>query len=323
VGGVVTALLARRLGFSALVLLVISVAVFAMTTALPGDAAQALLGREAAADPERLAALRHALRLDEGPVRRYLHWVGGLVTGDLGLSAANQEPVAVLLGDRLVNSLVLMAVAALLAAPLALAVGTVCALRAGRVLDHVTSTLTLALAALPEFVIGIGLVLLLSTAVFPILPAVALVDPTRPVWTQPEVLVLPALTLALAVGPYLTRMVRASMLEVLDGEYVQMARLKGAGEWRVVLRHALPNALGPVTQVLALQLAWLTGGAVVVEYLFRYPGVGAQLVDSVASRDVPVVQAVVLGIATLYLLLNLLADVAGILSDARARTSLS
>jgi peptide/nickel transport system permease protein len=313
-------LLLRRLLLGLLTLWLVSLVLFVLTQALPGDAARAILGREAT--PERLAALRQQLHLDQSPAAQYLHWLGGAVRGDFGRSLADQQPVSRLLGDRLVNSLVLMAAAALVSTVLGVAAGTWSALRRDRFADHATSVVTLVLAALPEFVIGIALVVLLSTTVFRVFPAVTLATPGHPVWTRLDVLVLPVLTMTLAVAPYITRMLRASMIEVLDSEYVQMARLKGMPERTVIVRHALPNALGPVAQVIALQLAWLAGGVVVIEYLFRYPGIGQALVDAVANRDVPMVQAITVVIAAIYVAVNLLADMVQILGNARLRTSL-
>lgn len=312
-------LVTRRLIHGLLILLAVSIVVFLATQALPGDAAQAILGREAT--PERLAALREQLHLGQPLVTQYLAWLHGLVTFDLGSSLASGIPVADLLVPRISNSLVLMLLAAVVATPLAIAIGTWSALRRDSVGDHVTSTLTLVLAALPEFVIGIFLVLLLSTGLFHLLPAVFVANEPGPIWIDPTQLVLPTLTLVLAVGPYIARMMRATMLEVLESEYVQQARLKGLPERVVLLRHALPNAIGPVAQVVALQMAWLAGGVVVVEYLFRFPGVGFALVDAVNNRDLPVVQGLALLIAAVYILVNLGADVVALAANPKVRTA--
>jgi peptide/nickel transport system permease protein len=169
--------------------------------------------------------------------------------------------------------------------------------------------------------VGVILVILLSTGVLHALPAVFVSDGSGPVWADPKQLVLPTLTLVLAIGPYIVRMMRATMLEVLESEYVQQARLKGLPERTVLLRHALPNALGPVVQVVALQLAWLAGGVVVVEFLFRYPGVGFALVDAVSNRDLPVIQALSLLIAGLYIAVNLLADLISLATNPKVRTA--
>ena len=195
------------------------------------------------------------------------------------------------------------------------------AMKRDRPVDHIGSTVTLVLAALPEFVIGIGLVILAATTVFHWFPAVSLLPPGTQAWEQPDVVVLPAATLVLAVTPYISRIMRGSMVEVLESEYVTMARLKGLSERTVIWRHAVPNAIVPAIQVSALQMAWMAGGVVVVEYVFSYPGIGAALVGAVANRDMPVVQTVTMLAAGIYVLLNLVADLATILVTPRLRTA--
>jgi peptide/nickel transport system permease protein len=315
-----TRLILRRLGLGILTLWFVSLVVFVATQALSGDAATAILARTAT--PERLAALRAQLHLDDPVWLQYAKWLGGLVTGDLGQSFATQKPVVQLIGLRIGNSAFLVLVAALIAIPMSLLVGIAGAVRRDRGLDHVLTMGTLVLAALPEFVIGIGLVLIFATGVLHILPAVTLLDDTRPIWRQFDQVLLPALTLVLAVVPYMARIMRASMIEVMESDYVQMARLKGLPRRLVILRHALPNAVVPAIQATALQLAWLAGGVVVVEYVFRYPGIGQSLVDAVANRDLPVVQALTLLVGAIYVLLNLLADVITILMTPKLRTGL-
>jgi peptide/nickel transport system permease protein len=207
------------------------------------------------------------------------------------------------------------------AIPLSIALGVWMAMRRDRPVDHVGSTITLVLAALPEFVIGILLILLFATGVFHLFPAVSLLPPGTKAWEDPKVVVLPAATLVLAVTPYISRIMRGSMVEVLESEYVTMARLKGLAERHVIWRHAVPNAIVPAIQVAALQLAWMAGGIVVVEYVFSYPGIGAALVDAVANRDMPVVQTVTMLAAGVYVGLNLLADLATILVTPKLRTA--
>ena len=184
-----------------------------------------------------------------------------------------------------------------------------------------TSTAALVLAALPEFVIGIGLILIFATGVFHLFPAVSLLAPGQKAWEAPKAVVLPAATLVLAVVPYISRIMRGSMIEVLESEYVTMARLKGLPERQVIWRHAVPNAIVPAIQVAALQLAWMAGGVVVVEFVFQYPGIGAALVDAVGNRDMPVVQTVTMLAAAIYVALNLAADLATILVTPRLRTA--
>lgn len=312
-------LIARRLGLSIFILLAVSVIIFCATLLLPGDPARAILGQQAT--PERIAALEAEMNLDKNPVERYFLWLGGVLTGNFGTSTTTGGPVSELLGEPLVNSLVLMALAALVAIPLGILVGIYAAWWRGFRRDRAITWVTLILAAMPEFVIGILLVTVFATSVFQVLPAVTMSQPGASVWSYPSQLVLPTLTLALVVSPYIARMTRATMIETLDSGYVEMARLKGVPERRVILRHALPHAIGPIAQVVAIQLAWLAGGIVVVEYLFRYPGLGVAMIDAVNYRDVQVVQAVTLLIAAVYVVVNLLADVIGIMANPKLRSN--
>jgi peptide/nickel transport system permease protein len=311
-------LIARRLALGVLTLFLISLVVFAAVLALPGDAATAILGRQAT--PERIAALRDQLHLDDSVITQYLDWIGGVVTGSFGDSAATQQPVSELLSDRVANTAFLVFVAAVVAVPLSIGIGVWTAMRRDRPADHVISTSTLVLAALPEFVIGIGLILLFATSVFHWFPAVSLLAPDERAWSDPSVVVLPAATLVLAVTPYISRIMRGSMIEVLESEYVTMARLKGLHERTVIWRHAVPNAIVPAIQVTALQLAWMAGGVVVVEFVFSYPGIGALFIDAVDNRDMPVVQTITILAAAIYVVLNLLADLATIAVTPRLRT---
>jgi len=310
----------RRIALGILTLFLVSVLVFAATQALPGDTARAILGKSAT--PERLKELRLKLGLDKPATTQYLQWLGHIVKGNLGESLVAQEPVSSLLKGRVVNSAVLVFVAAIISIPLSILIGSLSGLMRDRLFDSTVSLGSLALAALPEFVIGILLIMLFATQVMKILPAVSRVNPDESIWTQTNMLILPALTLVLAVAPYIIRILRASMIEVLESDYVQMARLKGMPERIVLQRHALPNAVIPAIQVIALNLAWLAGGVVVVEYLFNYPGIGSGLVDAVSNRDVPVIQAIVLLIASLYVGFNLIADILTILVSPRLRTGL-
>ncbi len=310
----------RRLGLGILTLFLVSVLVFAATQALPGDTARAILGRDAS--PERLKEVRARLGLDQPATTQYVKWLGHIVRGDLGDSLVASQPVTSLLKGRVMNSAALVLVAALVSIPISILLGSLSGLLRDKWFDSATSLGSLALAALPEFVIGILLIMLLATQVFHVFPAVSRVNPSESIWSQMDMLILPALTLILAVAPYIIRILRASMIEVLESEYVQMARLKGMPESIVLRRHALPNAVIPAIQVIALNMAWLAGGVVVVEYLFNYPGIGSGLVDAVANRDVPMIQAIVLLIASLYVGFNLIADILTILVSPRLRTGL-
>ena len=310
----------RRLLLGIVVLILVSIVVFAATQALPGDPARAILGRSAT--PASLAALRRQLHLDQPVLQQYWTWVTGLLRGNLGTSLAAQEPVSTLLGPKLVNSGALVLVSAVVSIPLSILVGCWAALRREKLADTLSSNLLLVLAALPEFVVAVVLVILFATTVFHVLPAISTIPPGSGPWDHVSGLVLPALTLVIAVAPYVARIMRASMIEVLESDYVEMARLKGLPERTVLVRHALPNALGPVFQVIALNLAYLAGGIVVVEYVFNYSGIGSALQEAVVNHDLPVVQALAMLIAAVYVLLNLLADVATIMVTPRLRTRL-
>ena len=311
----------RRIVLGVVTLLLVSIVVFAATQALPGDPARAILGRSAT--PEALKALRTQLHLGKPVTAQYVQWLKGFVRGDLGESlAARGEPVTKLISTRVRNSAFLMLFAALVSIPLSIAIGAASARRRDGPFDHATSVLMLALAALPEFVVAIALVVLFGTTVFRILPAVSLIPPGDSPLSHFSTLVLPATALVLAVTPYIARIMRASMVEVLESDFVEMARLKGMPERTVVWRHAVPNAIAPAIQVIALNLAYLAGGIVVVEFVFGYPGIGAGFVDAVANHDLPVVQALAVLIAAVYVVLNVCADVATILVSPRLRTSL-
>ena len=310
----------RRLLLGVLTLFVASLVIFAATQALPSDPARAILGRSAT--PESVAELREQLGLNKPVVEQYTDWVGGVLRGDLGASLAAGVPVTEILGQRIVNSGFLMLIAAIISVPLGIFIGAVTARRRDGPLDHTVSILTLSVAALPEFVVAIALVILFATTVTHVLPGVTLIEPGVGPWHYPKELVLPALTLVIAVTPYMARIMRASMVEILESDYVEMARLKGLPERLVLWRHAVPNGIAPTFQVIAINLAYLAGGIVVVEAVFNYPGIGLAFVDAVRSRDMAVVQALALLIAALYVVLNLLADLATILVSPRLRTSL-
>ena len=307
----------RRLLLSLLVLFGVSVLVFVATQALPGDPAVQILGR--GAQPEQLAALREKLGLDRPLLSQYGHWLGNLLTGSLGESLTSPQSVGSLLLDRGLASLALVLLAAAIAIPLGIVLGSFGAIRRDRPFDHASQGVLLVLTALPEFVIGLGLLIVFGTTVFQVLPAVALIPSGGSAFMHPRELALPVITLVLAVLPYLTRLQRAAMIDVLESDYIQMARLKGLPERLVVRRHALRNSAVPVVQGSALTLIYLTGGIVAVEYLFAYPGLGSALTTAVAGRDLPVVQAIVLLLASVYVVVNLVADLLTVLLVPRLR----
>jgi peptide/nickel transport system permease protein len=314
--------LLRRLGLAVLSLWLVSVLVFLATAAL-GDPVRAILGRDYDTNVGRREELEAQLGGGDSIVSRYLDWLGGLFGGDFGTSLANQQSVWDQISANVVNTLMLVLLAAVVMIPLAFGIAMISAHFRRRRPDTVIQTILLAMAGVPEFVTGILLVALFSTTVFHVFPAVTIATPDGRPWDNPEGMVLPVLTLVLAVTPHVSRIVRASLLEVLDSDYVELARLKGVPEPVVMRRHALLNAIVPGIQVIALQLAWLAGGVVLVETLFSYPGIGRQLVDAVGNHDVPMVQALTMIIAAVYIIVNLVADVLSVLLTPRARTAIS
>jgi peptide/nickel transport system permease protein len=319
--GGIAGFVVRRLLLGVLVLFLVSVVVFAATQALPGDPARSILGRTAT--PASLKALREQLGLSGSVLSQYVDWITGLLHGDAGNSLAAQEPVSDLLGDKVVNSAFLVFLSGIISIPISIAIGSYAALRRDRTFDVTSSLTTLVFAALPEFVVGISLVVIFSTTVFTgFLPAITIIPPGGRPWDDMQAMILPTATLVLAVTPYVVRIMRASMIEGLESDYVEMARLKGLPERTVIVRHALPNALGPTFQVIAINLAYLAGGVIVVEYVFNYAGIGGALRDAVSTQDLPVVQALSMLIAAVYVVLNLMADIATIIVTPRLRTRL-
>jgi peptide/nickel transport system permease protein len=311
-------LIRRRLAIGVITLFLVSVVVFVATEVLPGNAAYAILGRNAT--PDRVRAVEVVLHLNRGMFDQYWTWISGLFTGHLGQSLVNNGlPVWGLVKPMLINSAVLVFITGAIGALAGVALGAIAALRKDGWFDHVTSVVVLAVTSLPEFVVAIALIILLSTVVWHILPAVSLLAPGTYAWSQPELLVLPTATLVIVIVPYILRMMRAAMVEALESDYVEMARLKGVPEWRVVLVHALPNAIAPTIQVIGLNFLYLAGGIVVVEYVFNFPGIGQALVSAVNDRDIPVIQFIVLVLAAFYVVMNIATDVIALLATPRRR----
>jgi len=308
----------RRLAAGVAILAAVSVIVFAGTEILPGDAATAILGRDAT--PEAVAGLRQQLGLDRPVVEQYTSWVAGLLHGEFGQSLTAGVPVSELIGSRIVDSLILAIVASLVMIPLAVALGVVAGCRPGGVLDSAITWTSLGMIAVPEFVIGTVLVLLFAVRL-QWLPAVSLLPFDGGPLDVPSVLVLPVATLVIVGVAYIIRMVRAGVVEVMASDYVQMARLNGVVERRVIVRHGLRNALAPTVQVVALTLQWLIGGLFIVEIVFEYPGIGQGLVQAVIARDIPLVQAVAMIIATVYVLITIVADIVVVLLVPKLRTA--
>ncbi len=311
-------LIFRRLLLSLVTLWIVSVVVFAATELLPGDVATAILGRET--NPATLAQLRTELGLDRPALVRYGEWISGAVRGDFGNSLARRnQPVSQLIGERLRNTLVMSLFAALVGLPLALLLGIISGLTRDRWPDLLISTLSLVGMSLPEFVIG-ALLILTFGVLWAIFPAITLINPDAPLRELLPNLVMPVTTLVIVMVAYIQRMVRTSLIDALASDYVQMATLKGLPRYRVVWAHALPNALLPAINATALTVAWLVGGVVVVESVFNYPGVGRLLVGAVGDRDLPLVQALGLMGAALYIFINLVADLLTLALNPRLRT---
>jgi len=312
-------LVGRRAAAGLFTLWVVSVLVFAATEVLPGNAANAVLGRTAASSPAALHRLEAALHLNRGLLDQYWLWFSGLFTGHLGHSLVNGQPVWGYVAPRLINSAVLMGVTGVIGAVAGVALGALAALRRDGWFDHASAVTALAVTALPEFVVAIGLIILFSTVVTHLLPAVSLLPPGSYAWNAPRLLILPVATLLIVIVPYIQRMTRAAMIEALESDYVEMARLKGVPMWRIVLVHALPNATAPVIQVIGLNFLYLAGGVVIVEYVFAFPGVGQGLVYAVENRDIPVIQFIVVLLAAFYVVMNIVTDVIALLVTPRHR----
>jgi peptide/nickel transport system permease protein len=307
-----------RIGVGVATLLAVSAVVFLAVEALPGDAATAVLGQ--VATPELLEQYREDFGLDRPLLERYGDWLAGLFQGDLGESLPSGDPVSGAIADKLRNTAALSVATLIILVPLSVCLGIVSAVRRDRPLDHGIAATTLALIATPEFVVGT--LLAVAFAVWlELLPPVSLIDAQEPIVSQLRAFVLPVVTLLAAAVAQTIRMVRASMIDVLRSEYVQMATLKGVPEVRVLVRHALPNALGPTLQIIAFNIGWLAGGVVVVETVFQFPGIGLAFTNAVAARDLPTVQALAIIIAGVYVVVNILADIGVILLNPRLRRS--
>lgn len=311
-------LVAGRILLSLLTLLIVSLIIFAVLEILPGDVATRILGRDAT--PEALELLRAKLGLNDPAPVRYFHWLSGLLSGDLGQSLASSRPVTEILAPRIYNTVLLSIYAFLLYLPLTVIPALIQAIRRDKPVDHGLSIVTLVLLSMPDFLLA-TILLFTFVVLVPILPAISLVDHSSSALDYLRAMTLPALTLAIVMAVYAVRMLRDNLIEVLDSDYVRMAELKGLSARRVLLRHALPNALVPTLNVTALNLAYLVGGVVVVEKVFSYPGFGSLLVDSLQLRDLPVIETTVMIAALVYVGANLIADVAAILLNPRLRSA--
>ncbi len=312
--GKILTMVARRLALGLLTLFVVSLIIFLSVELLPGDLAQEILGQ--AATPETVAAFRRELNLDLPPHERYLDWLGGILQGDMGRSLANQREITELIGVRLANTLFLAAMAAIISVPLAVTLGVFAALYRNSLYDRGVNVATLSTISFPEFFVAYILILFLAVKA-QVFPSISNVAQDTAFWDRVYRSFLPALTLTLVVIAHMMRMTRAAIINLLASPYIEMASLKGLTRTRIIVRHALPNALAPIINVIVINLAYLVVGVVIVEVVFVYPGLGQLLVDSVSKRDLPVVQASAMIFAATYILLNLTADVLSIMTNPR------
>jgi peptide/nickel transport system permease protein len=312
----VAGLVLKRLASGLVTLFIVTLMVFAGTELLPGDIAEAILGQQAT--PETVAALREKLNLNRPAGERYLDWLGNFVQGDLGRSLANGREITELIDGRLQNTLFLASTAAIVAIPLSIILGLLAALFEGRPLDKGITASTLLFVSMPDFLIGY-LLLLTGAVTLGWFPVLSRFNDSMGLLEQLHAIALPCLTLALVVSAHTMRLTRAAILAIMSQPYIEMAELKGASRARTIVMHALPNALPPILNIVLLTLAYLVVGVVIVEVVFNYSGMGRLMVDAVSKRDMPLVQACGLIFATVYVLLNLTADILSLLSNPRRR----
>jgi peptide/nickel transport system permease protein len=308
------AMIFKRMGLGILTLWLVSLMVFTATELLPGDVAQAILGQSAT--PETVAGLRSQLGLDRPAHIRYLSWLRGFATGDLGISLAGQVPISGLIRERLGNTLLLASATASIAVPVALLLGLFSAMFPGGVFDRTVSFLTLCLVGIPVFLSGSILVLIFAVNLR-WLPAITYITEYRSYWQLVSSLALPIATLSFNITAQMARMTRATVLNIVDSSYIEMALLKGVSRMRIIFRHAIVNVVGPVANVVALNLASLIGGVVIVETIFAYPGLAKLIVDAVSTRDYPVVQSCAMVFCTAYIFFMLIADIAAIVFNPK------
>jgi peptide/nickel transport system permease protein len=310
-------MIARRLALGLVTLWLVSAIIFLGVEALPGDACTAMLERDA--HGEALDACHKALGLETPALHRYLNWAAGIVQGDFGMSANGHESIAQMVGYRVRNSLLLAAGALAVGIPLAITLGVIAGLRRDRWPDLLFSTGAILVMTIPEFVAATVLILIFAIWLGWV-PAIVLTPADAPpLEFFPEVILASAVLTMLMIA-HVMRMIRASVIEAMASDYVQMATLKGVPYWRVVFRHALPNALLPAINVIALTVAWLLGGVVVVEVVFNYPGLGRLLIDAISGRDLRVVQAITMIVAATYVAVNLVADLLSLMLNPRLRS---
>ncbi|PBB41251.1 ABC transporter permease [Mesorhizobium sp. WSM3866] len=309
-------LVAQRIALGILLLFAVSVLIFAGTQILPGDVAQSILGQSAT--PEAVANLRQELGLNDPAYVRYFQWVGGVLTGDLGKALTTRQEITVTLLPRLWNTLFLAFWAAAVSIPLSIILGLIAVRFRNGPVDKAISGFALASTSLPEFFIGYLLILFLAVKL-QWFPSISTVYDGMPFLEKMKAIVLPVIALVIVVLAHMMRMTRAAILNVMQSAYIETAELKGLSALDIICKHAFPNAIAPIVNVVMLNMAYLVVGVVVIEVIFVYPGMGQYLVDHVVKRDVPVVQAVGLIFAGVYIGLNIVADVAAILANPRLR----
>jgi len=309
-------MVAKRVALGLLTLIIISLLIFLGVELLPGDVAEAILGQSAL--PETVEAFRRELKLDLPPHIRYFTWLGDFIQGDFGTSLANKRPIAQQIGWRFANTMFLATSAAVIAVPLAIILGILAALYRNSLFDKIISMATLSTISFPEFFVAYILIALLSVQLI-VFPSISNINEQMSFLEKIHAIFLPCMTLTLVVVAHMMRQTRAAIINIMASPFIEMARLKGIKRTRIIILHAFPNALSPVINVVAINLAYLVVGVVVVEVVFVYPGLGQLLVDAVAKRDLPVVQASGLIFAFIYIGLNLLADVLSIISNPRLR----
>lgn len=309
-------LIVQRIALGIVLLLAVSVLIFVGTQILPGDVAQSILGQSAT--PQAVANLREQLGLNDPAYVRYFRWLGGVLSGDLGTALTSGQNIASSIGPRLANTLFLAACAAVVAVPLAILLGLLAVRYRNGPIDKLISGLALASTSFPEFFVGYLLVYFFAVK-WQVFPAISTVHEGMSLIERLQAVALPATALTLVVLAHMMRMTRAAILNVMQSAYIETAELKGLSPFDIIRKHAFPNAIAPVVNVVMLNLAYLIVGVVVVEVIFVYPGMGQYLVDHVAKRDVPVVQAVGLIFAAVYITLNIIADIAAIVANPRLR----
>jgi len=306
----------NRIAIGFVTLLAVSVIVFVMTSWLPGDVASILLGQ--AATPKTLAALRAELGTDQPLIVQYFSWLGNMATGDLGISKTGGATISSLISSRIGNTMMMAGLVAIISIPISISVGLFAAMYPGTWLDRIVSFGTLSTASVPEFFVATVLVLIFAVNLG-WLPSITYLSGDESTWQLLKAVAMPLLTLVIVVSAQMIRMTRAGILNVMSTDYIEMAILKGVPRKRIILRHALYNAIGPIVNIIALNLAYLVSGVVIVETIFSYPGLAKLMINGVQTRDLPLVQACAMIFCGAYVVLIILADVVSIISNPRLR----